>query len=498
MSSATSPAPRAALRSPRLPLVFRIGLGAALAIIVGLLGWFGLPWLNAEHEQAPVIAAAERDEPPMELTLPAEKLAAAQLQFAKIQQRSLAIEHTVPGKLEYNRSHQLEMKSPVSGVVKEVLVEPGQALQPGDRLAVLTSEEVGLARDEVLSHAAELQLANQELKFSEEIAVNLGELLTFLNDRPALTAVEQRFADKLLGDYRDKILSAYSKLRLAEAADGNTAALSEQNVISGRLAEERRSAREVASAAFLSACEQAKFASQQQRSRAAASVAHYQRLEKISRQALAALLGPFAQSMTEDEEMLSEFTLRSPLAGSVQERFVAAAERVALGEPLFTIADTSKLMIAAEIHERDWRLLSVATGQPLQVQTPALPDQKFTAVVKRVGSTVQAETRSVPLLAEIDNSQGLFKPGMFVWVTIPQDQGSQVTVAPAAAVLHQDKQTFVFTRHSDRHFHRVDVKIGRETPEWIEITSDLKPGDEVVTRGAFFLKSELLLEREAE
>jgi hypothetical protein len=42
----------------------------------------------------------------------------------------------------------------------------------------------------------------------------------------------------------------------------------------------------------------------------------------------------------------------------------------------------------------------------------------------------------------------------------------------------------------------VDVKVGLETNEQIEIVSGLSAGDSVVDRGAFFLKSELLLERE--
>jgi hypothetical protein len=44
----------------------------------------------------------------------------------------------------------------------------------------------------------------------------------------------------------------------------------------------------------------------------------------------------------------------------------------------------------------------------------------------------------------------------------------------------------------------VDVEVGLETPDWTEIRSGLSEGTQVVGRGAFYLKSELLLEGESE
>ena len=49
---------------------------------------------------------------------------------------------------------------------------------------------------------------------------------------------------------------------------------------------------------------------------------------------------------------------------------------------------------------------------------------------------------------------------------------------------------------SDREFQRVDVDTGIETPDWVEVTRGLTEGAPVVDHGAFYLKSELLLEEE--
>jgi cobalt-zinc-cadmium efflux system membrane fusion protein len=85
---------------------------------------------------------------------------------------------------------------------------------------------------------------------------------------------------------------------------------------------------------------------------------------------------------------------------------------------------------------------------------------------------------------------------MFVWVTIAHESVEPRTTIPTDAVVRNGDDTFVFVPISGSMFRRVNVETGQETSDWVEITNGLAPGDAVVTKGAFFLKSELLLERE--
>jgi len=115
-----------------------------------------------------------------------------------------------------------------------------------------------------------------------------------------------------------------------------------------------------------------------------------------------------------------------------------------------------------------------------------------------VGRTVDAQTRAVPLVALLDNAKHEFKPGMFARIKIPSGTTGEELVIPAAALRTHDRQEFVFAVDADepRTFHRVDVVVGKRTPEWVTIATGLTEGQRVVVNGAFLLKNELLLEQE--
>ena len=125
-------------------------------------------------------------------------------------------------------------------------------------------------------------------------------------------------------------------------------------------------------------------------------------------------------------------------------------------------------------------------------------DRVFEARVRYFGREVQADTNSVPLVATIENSEGLLRPGMFVRVTIPIGESREVLSVKPESVVQHENQSFVFVDMHGGTFKRVDVSTGQASDDWIEVTKGLSPGQLVVTNGAFLLKSELLLQGEGE
>jgi cobalt-zinc-cadmium efflux system membrane fusion protein len=264
--------------------------------------------------------------------------------------------------------------------------------------------------------------------------------------------------------------------------------------MTGKLLEERQSRREVAAARFRGVCEETDFQSRKELARAQADLESASRSLDISRDRLQTLLGPNATAPETDQA--SEFDLIAPISGRIEELETVTAIRFQAAEQMLVLADTRILWMAAQIHQNQWNALDLAAGQTLMVSIPALPSQKLPAVVKFVGGNVSAATLAVPLVAELNNTDGKLRPGMFVWVEVPMREPKRVLAIPVSAVQRQEDQAFAFIKEAERQFRRVSIAVGIETPEWVEVTSGLRAGDCVVEEGAFFLTSELLLEAE--
>jgi len=463
-----------------------------------LRDWLGLPLLSVapERTDAPIAGAEEAHPRATELVWTREKIAAAGIKIEPSVRRNLCRQRSVPGRLNYDEARRLVLTASVECFVQRVLVQTRQNIDQGQPLLELTAPEIGLARDEVQFRDAERKLAQRKAEWTTEIARNAQLLLDRMSGRPSQRELDQEFQERSLGGARDALLGAYAKWSLAQALQANSQGLS-AGVLSGRQVLERESELHQAESHLRTAMEQVRFDQGQAREEAQAALEKAERLLAVSRQRLAALLGPFVDpAAVPNAEQLNECQLRAPFAGRIEERHVPVAARVAAGGPLLTLADSRTLWVEAEIHESEWTALELQPGETLNIRLPALPEQSFPAVVKHLGGAVTEETRAVPLIAELDNSQGQFRPGQFVWIDVPLEASREALAVPAGALMQEGDAHFVFVAEGSGRFRRVDVRPGLVTPEWAEIASGLAVGQPVVTSGAFALKSELLLEPE--
>jgi RND family efflux transporter MFP subunit len=216
----------------------------------------------------------------------------------------------------------------------------------------------------------------------------------------------------------------------------------------------------------------------------------------VAKERLRMVLGPFVDNSAAGAS--GDFKLRAPFGGRIEAVHTVPGSRVAQGEPTVTLADTSQLWVSAMIHQHDWDALQVEAAATVRVTVPAIPQEEFQAQISFVGPEVSPTTRAISLVAQLDNSAGRFRPGMFAWVALPMGSPHCGLTVPTAAIQRHESNAFVFCQEGEGRFRRVDVSVGIETPEFVEITAGLSAGQQVVDRGAFYLKSELLLEQEEE
>ncbi len=494
-----------------------------------------------EAEATPDVQNSEIDHESVIVSLPDGKLTAAEIRVEPVTRQTLTHSHSVPGRVAYNDNRHIEVTAPTGGILTHVLVKPGDRVESGQVLAWLNSPEIGAARADVLQRRAEAELSASLATRAATLETNVVALTKELKSRSDFEGVKQRFAGHTLGDYRSSLLTAYSEMQLAESLLEGAAGLSESGALSGRAMQERQASARAAQAALESACEQAGLDVWKARSQAEAAAKDARRRVEIARQHLASLLSDAtihadtdmpeaAQLGASDDDLqhLSRVAVRAPFGGTIERRTFSASERVHETDSMFVLADTSTLWITAEIRENDWPAVAVETGQSLTVTVPALGDAKLDARVEYIGREVSSDTNAIPIVAVIDNAHGRLRPGLFVRVAVPVGVKADVLTVPTRSVLQHEDRSFVFVADSDasngdasngdasngdasngdaatgdagngdNRFRRVDVETGDDGEDRIEIVAGLKAGDQVVTNGAFILKSELLLEGEDE
>ncbi|WP_232422721.1 efflux RND transporter periplasmic adaptor subunit [Dechloromonas agitata] len=175
------------------------------------------------------------------------------------------------------------------------------------------------------------------------------------------------------------------------------------------------------------------------------------------------------------------------MSGVVVERKLAQGQVVQPADSLFVVADLSRLWAVAQVPEQQVGL--VKAGQTVNIEVPALGNEKLTGKLIFVGQTIDPETRTVLVRTELDNRDGRLKPAMLASMLIEAKPVERVVV-PASAVVRQNDEDHVFVAAGDGVFRLVKVKLGPEQGGVRAALSGLKGGEKLVVDGAFHLNNE--------
>ncbi len=204
-----------------------------------------------------------------------------------------------------------------------------------------------------------------------------------------------------------------------------------------------------------------------------------------SRAELQAARGRLELLGLEPATSIHEVTVRAPMAGKVMEIAVASGEyRNDTAANLMTIADLSTVWITSNVPEASIRLVQV--GEPVLISLSAFPGESFTGRVTRIAGTVDAETRTVKVHAELPNPRGRFLPEMFG--NIVHSHGTRVVpVVPAGAVVQSEQGPIVYQERSPGVFEKVKVVVEDPRDGFVPILGGLTGGERVVVDGAVLL-----------
>jgi cobalt-zinc-cadmium efflux system membrane fusion protein len=189
-----------------------------------------------------------------------------------------------------------------------------------------------------------------------------------------------------------------------------------------------------------------------------------------------------------------EVPVRAPIGGEVVEQDVAAGQLIQPGTTqCFMISDTSNVWVLVNIYQKD--LPYVRAGDPVTIQTDAYRDV-FHGKIAYVAASLDPSTRTLQARIETNNPGEKLKKDMFVVATVNAGTISNAIALPDAAVLRDsENQPFVYVAASPNQFGRRSVTLGESLNEQTQITSGLKPGEQVIGDGSLFLQFANSLQR---
>jgi cobalt-zinc-cadmium efflux system membrane fusion protein len=178
----------------------------------------------------------------------------------------------------------------------------------------------------------------------------------------------------------------------------------------------------------------------------------------------------------------------SPLSGRITARSAAPGDFVQPGTvpAPYSVADISRIWMNASVTESDMPL--VRKGQRIQVAVMAFPGRVFAGEVSTVGAMVDPQLHRGLVRAEIDDPEHELLPGMFASFVIVTGEPQSAAAVPLDGVVREGDGTMtVWVTTDHHHFTRRPVKIGLQHAGYDQILDGVRPGEQVVTKGAIFL-----------
>ena len=365
----------------------RLRLAAALVLVVAALGWLLLGKLRG-----PELAAYEVAARPLVQTVVATG-------------RVVAVSRAQVG-------------SPVTGVVLERRVQEGDAVQPGDVLAVLRA-------DDLEAQAAEATAALDQLRRST---------------RPRAQAA---------------VREAEARLEQASREAARRRDLFARQLIAREALEQALQAETVAR----TAAEQARLAMQDLAEGGPAEAA------ALARQATA-------------QALLEKTTIRAEVPGTVLTRNVEPGDLVQPGRVLFEIARAGDTELLVPVDEKNLEVL--ALGQPAMCVADAFPARPFPATVSFIAPSVDAQRGSVDIRLAVSPVPDFLRQDMTVSVNVETGRRDRALVVPNDALAAIDGNTAQVWRVAEGRASRQTVELGLRGLALTEITAGLQDGDRVL------------------
>jgi Cu(I)/Ag(I) efflux system membrane fusion protein len=215
-------------------------------------------------------------------------------------------------------------------------------------------------------------------------------------------------------------------------------------------------------------------------------------LEAAARQRLR-LLGmpdPLIDAVARDGRSRTTITITTPVGGAIQTLDVRQGMTVSAGQTLAQVSSLSPIWLTAAVPEA--QAAQVRVGADVTAALAAFPGETFKGRISDILPAAQADSRTLQVRVELPNPKGRLRPGMFATAHL-NGPASDALFVPAEAVIRTGKRALVMVAGDGGRYQPVEVQIGHQDGDRLEVLAGLSEGQKVVASGQFLIDSEASL-----
>jgi RND family efflux transporter MFP subunit len=181
--------------------------------------------------------------------------------------------------------------------------------------------------------------------------------------------------------------------------------------------------------------------------------------------------------------------IESPISGYIKNRLVAQGEYVSVGQAIATISKNKKLQLRAEVSEKNYnKLKNIRTANFKTAYDDAL--YKLVDLNGRLlsyGRTSGQQSFYIPVTFEFDNIGDII-PGSFTEIYLIANPQDNVISVRSSSVTEEQGLHFVYVQLEEEVFNKLEVSLGQNNGERVQILSGLNEGENVVVNGVYQVK----------
>jgi membrane fusion protein, heavy metal efflux system len=186
---------------------------------------------------------------------------------------------------------------------------------------------------------------------------------------------------------------------------------------------------------------------------------------------------------------LNGLKITAPADGFITSIDVQNGQYIESGNPVLTVTSQNQLLIETFVNQSDLHRVNgiFDANFKLPVENKIISLHELNGSVKARNAFVNENSSRIPVTFSVMNN-GELMPGMFLEAFLFTGQKENAVVVPSSSIIEEQGHYFVFVQIGGESYVKREIYFAGNDGKKVEIQSGLKPGERIVTRGAYQIK----------